>query len=1275
MKLLGRLFALCFTLLTMILVFTVYLLHSPNGLEWGYRFAAILLPGELTIEHLEGRLRGPLTLQGVHYRNDKMDLQMAQLAMQWQPGALVGGTLKINSLTISGLHIVNEPASTKTIALPDVHLPISVKIDQATVHDLRVAEQGESTPFTLLDASLSNAEFKHHQLHLQHLSLTAPHYQLTATGDLTPQQDYPLDLDVQWSVDGGEYGKIAGRTKLSGDLRQLKLHHQFISPVHAELSGTVTDALTNLSWQAELKVPEIGLQTLREQWPSLTLSGTVHGSGTLHSIHSEGDIHSNYQSLTADHRFDLDYADDILKINRLETTLARSGTRLTLHGSLDHLTQQAQATLEGSWQGLRWPLQGESRIHSDAGHFRLAGTLDHYQIHVDGDLAGAQVPTGTWSVDGEGTPRDLTITTATGRFLGGNSTANGKLVWQPQLHWEAAMQSSDLNPGEKWPEWPGHLAVSARASGAITDGIMQISVALTQLQGELKSMPIDGDGALTMRGEQLHLAKLRLDSGGNHFTAQGSLHDTWNMQWQVTTTDVDKSKIFSPTPPLPTGEGQSEDGRFPRFAGRLQGSGAISGPRDDPLFTASLSGRQLNIADNHIGEINLVMAVDVQDRVPAVLELEAHDATHGNLRLDSIRLHGEGTGQGHQLQLFATASNSTLALELNGQYRHQQWTGTVDGLDIVAPVAGHWQLAAPTRITLDLSAAHLDELCLHQVDARICTQAKWSAQSGWETRGLLRNVPLSLIKDWLPSGVSLAGGLDGDIQAGADASGRINGKAAVQLKLGLIPPGPPGRDDLSASIIYHQAHATITLDEQNLTFQLTTELPDGGGMQGAITIGRKALPAPLGNGQSDLDTALSGQLKGDIKELSLLPVLIPGVEHTQGHLLITLTIAGSLDKPRVIGELRLENGSAAIPALGINLEAISLVARGDEQGHLRFDSHLNSKGGTLRLGGELHYDKVHGLNLQAQFNGDKAEIVNTPEYRVLASPNMHISLQDHRIDLDGELFIPEANLRPRDVSGAVSASDDVIIVNAESPPASATRWQIYSQVRLRLGEFVKFNGFGLQGLLKGDITLVDEPQHPTIARGELSITNGEYHAYGQNLQIDRGRLLFIGGPVDNPGLDIRAVRQIQEVTAGILVRGTIKSPQVQLFSDPAMAETDALSYLLTGQPISQASSTQGQQLYGAALSLGLAGSGLLADQIGRRFGIDELTVESGGSFGGGALVIRHYLSPKLYISYGVGLMEQFNAFLIRYQLSRRWSLEADSGVTTGADIVYTLERK
>jgi translocation and assembly module TamB len=1254
MKWLGRLFALLFTLLTALMVFTVYLLHSPNGLQWTYRFASVLVPGELTIDRLDGRLRGPLSLRGVHYRNDNMDLQIAQLDLHWQPGALVTGSLQIDDLAVVGLHIVSAPSTAKNNALPDILLPISVKIDHATLHDFSSATRDVDGSIILTDAILSNAEFKQHQLQLQRLTLTAPHYRLSVTGDLTPQRTYPMDLSIDWSADGGEYGKLAGQGRLSGDLQQLKIHHQLTAPVRAVLDGVVSDALSNLTWQADLSAPEIKLQTLRAQWPALTLGGKIHGKGNLQRIQAEGELNSHFQSLSADHRFALVYEKDTLRLSRFDTTLAKSDARLSLHGTLTGLAQQARVDLEGDWQGLNWPLQGEAALRSDVGHFTLAGTLDSYHLQAKGGLAGHRIPSSTWSLSADGTPQALTVTQLEGKLLEGSLTANGKLALQAPMHWDAALQGSHLNPGAQWPDWPGQLAFTAHGSGDINDGSVRTHIELSSLQGKLKNFPVDGDGAINIDGDRFDLSKLRIDAGGNHFIASGSLQDTWMAQWQITATDL---------APL-----------LPGAAGRLQGSGGISGPRDNPMFSASLIGQQLHVADKHVGEIDLVMAVDTQGLLPSMIQIEAHDATFGASRLESLRLRGDGNARHHQLQLSAMGASAKAAITISGSYQRQQWTGTVDKLDIDAPVAGRWQLAEPAQAALDPSSAHLDELCLRQEKAHLCAKAQWSTQSGWKTQASLRAVPLSLFKDWMPSGIALAGSLDADAQAD-NAAGLITGKADVRLKAGVVHPTVLGKGETGPSIVYHQTHLTIILDNQSLTTKLQAALSDGGAMEGSLAIERIALPAPLGKGQSDIDTALFGQLHGDIKELSLLPALIPGVEHTQGRLFTTLTITGSLDKPRAIGEVRLENGSATIPALGINPEAITLVAHGDEQGRLRLDVQLRSKGGTLRLGGDLHYDKASGLNIQAQLNGDQAEIMNTPEYHVLASPNIHLSLKGHRIDLDGELFIPEANLRPRDVSGAVSASDDVVIISAEGPPAPETRWLIYSQLRIRLGDFVKFSGFGLKGLLKGDMTLVDTPQQPTVAHGELSIIGGEYHAYGQKLEIDRGRLLFIGGPVDNPGLDILAVRHIQEVTAGITVRGTLKAPQVQLYSEPAMEDTDALSYLLTGQPISQATSSQGQQLYGAALSLGLASGGLLASKIGQRFGIDELTVESGGTFGAGALVIRHYLSPKLYISYGVGLMEHFNIFLMRYQISRRWFLEAESGVQSGADIVYTLERK
>ena len=1262
MKLLTRLIALLLTALSAALLIFVFLLLSPQGLEWTYRFATVLLPGELSIQQLEGRLRGPLRLSGVHYHNDHIDVHLAQLDLQWRPGALVEGKLHIGNLAVNGLHIRQAPSTAGTTTdttadtLPDIRLPLRVQIDHAELHDFSYATGGEDNGLVLGDAELRNATFRRGQLSLEQLTVNAPRYHFSVAGNLSPQRDYPLDLSVQWSADGGDYGSLAGSGRLRGDLHKIDVQHQLTSPLRAELRGAITDPLDKLGWQGEVSWAAIDLHKLHAAWPALTVSGKVHGSGDLSHVQAEGEVRSAYENLHADHRFliDYDHGRDTLKVERLTTTLREIGSTLTVHGTLSQLSRIPRAELAGNWQKLSWPLHGEAALRSAAGTFSVAGNMDDYQLQLAGTLAGNQVPSADLSLAAAGNTQALTLTRAELQTLGGNINISGRVDWQAAPRWQMNIQGHGLDPGKQWPAWPGRLALAAEVDGGLVDNSLQTQVTLSHLHGELKAIPVDADAALSLQGDRVHLSKLRIESGGNRLTAAGTLQDQWNLDWQVSAAELARL--------------------LPDSGGTLQGSGRVTGTRLRPSLTASLAGQQLRFADNRIGKLSLVMAVDSQGQIPSTLEIEADDADVGVRHFDTVRLRADGTARHQQVQLFVDSPAARLAMTLSGAYRQQQWHGSLDRIDLDIPTAGHWQLAAPAAISITQSAAQLHEFCLQQDHARLCTAATAGAADDWQLRTSAHEMPLSLFEAWLPSGSALSGKLDGQGRLGATPTTPVSGELEIKLQAGVISPATLGTNTPTAHIAYHGGELKASLDAQSLNTNVHIDLADGE-VRGALRIERAALPAPLGGGETGRDDALVGQLQGDIRDLSLLPAFIPGIEHTQGHLFSTLSIAGSWDRPRVTGELRLENGTVTIPSLGLNPQDIDVVLRGDEQGRLHLDAQLRSKDGGLNLGGEIEYVRPQGWDIQARLTGERAEIVNTPEYHILASPDIKLNVKGHRIELTGELFIPEANLRPRDVSGAVSPSDDVVIVNAEGGAPQEERLQIFTNLRIRLGNYVKFTGYGLRGLLNGDFVLSDEPQKPTVARGELSVVNGEYRAYGQKLTIDRGRLLFFGGPVDNPGLDIRAVRKIQTVTAGIMVRGTLKAPQVQLFSEPAMAETDALSYLLTGQPMNQATSTQGQQLYGAALSLGLAGSGLLASQIGQRFGIDQLTVESGGSFGTGALVIRHYLSPKLYISYGVGLVERLNIFLMRYQISRIWALEAESGTQSGADLVYTLEKK
>lgn len=1251
MKRLLRLLVISTVLIAGIWLGASTLFNTQHGLTWTMRLISAVVPGELSVQQIEGRLLGPITLTGVTYRNETMQIDIPRLTLRWQLGRLPLDKLHINELALSDITIQRFGSSDAgSSSLPAIELPLAVEIEQVSAGTLRMAEANAEPTVIFNHLTLRDLEFKGESLQLQQLSLQAPRYEVQLAGNVTTRDYFPLDVTLTWTAHDANDNTFAGKGTVRGDLRRLKLDQQLVTPAQAAVRATIDDPLRNLRWQAELSATELDLQKFNPAWPAVTLSGALQGKGDLQRVSADGEVRSRYAGIKTVHQLAVRYDQDQLTLERFDTRLANDTAALALRGTLT-LGEALRVDLTGNWQDLHWPLQGDALLSSKKGQLTLKGTPENYRVAVAGDMTGNNLPVGNWNIEADGSLESLAITRAAGHLLGGNVTAQGSVVFQP-LSWDVALSGRDLDPATLHSAWPGHLAFDVHSNGALRDGALQAQVELTHLEGEIAAVPVEADAILALQGDRLELTRAHIASNGNRFSAFGTLADEWNVHWQIIAPDLDK---------LVAG------------GGGLQGSGDVFGPRDHPQLTASLAGQQLNATQTHIGEIELVMAVDILGRIPSIIEIQARNIKTAGQQIDSLELRGDGTAERHTAQLSALSPQGSLALDLDGALADQHWQGTIAGLDIDTPALGHWELQAPAPLTATQNSAQLSDLCLHQQTANLCTAAVWSQQDGWQAQAAAHAVPLSLLKEWMPSGAELEGELEAEAHAMADAGGFITGIFHTHYKAGLMPPLIPGKDEAPPTV-FHEGRVTLSLNEQALIAQIDSDLAEGGAIQGELEIVRSGLPKPLGGGQTDAE-AVTGHLTGDVKDLSLLPALIPGVEHTQGRLVTTLTATGSWNTPQIKGEMRLEDGSAVIPALGITPHDIKLVARGDERGHVHVDGKLRSKDGTLKLTGDMQYDHDQGLSIKAQLSGNRVEVANTAEYYVLASPKIRLNVQGRRIDFDGEIAIPEANLRPRDASGAVSASGDVVIIEAEGPTDRGPRWEIYSKLRLTLGDFVKFSGFGLNGMLRGDITLVDEPQKPTVARGELNIKDGEYRAYAQKLQVDRGRLLFFGGTVDNPGMDIRAVRVIEDVTAGIQVSGTLKAPQVQVFSEPAMAEADALSYLLLGRPLNKATTSEGQQLYGAALSLGLAGGGLLANQIGERFGIDDLRVESGGSFGEGALVIRHYLSPKLYISYGVGLMEQFNIFLMRYQISRRWALEAESGLHSGADMVYTLEKK
>jgi translocation and assembly module TamB len=278
-----------------------------------------------------------------------------------------------------------------------------------------------------------------------------------------------------------------------------------------------------------------------------------------------------------------------------------------------------------------------------------------------------------------------------------------------------------------------------------------------------------------------------------------------------------------------------------------------------------------------------------------------------------------------------------------------------------------------------------------------------------------------------------------------------------------------------------------------------------------------------------------------------------------------------------------------------------------------------------------------------------------------------MTLDEQAMNITGSLTIPEADIQPTQFNSSVSASKDVVVITQEQSN-EASAFPTHINVQLILGDKINLTALGFKARLTGDLLATGNASQQLQGKGQIVIKEGVYNAYGKKLTINDGKILFTGGPIDNPGLDIKAIKRSDEYLVGIQISGLADAPDIKLFSDPSMSDDEILAYLVLGKPLAQASVADAAILASAAAGFGGNGEG-----IAQKFGLDKLEIEGEGKEDA-SVELGKNLSPNLYVGYGIGIFDPVNTVNIRYQLSKIWSLRAESGQESGIDLLYTHER-
>ncbi|MEX2353307.1 MAG: translocation/assembly module TamB domain-containing protein, partial [Gammaproteobacteria bacterium] len=408
-------------------------------------------------------------------------------------------------------------------------------------------------------------------------------------------------------------------------------------------------------------------------------------------------------------------------------------------------------------------------------------------------------------------------------------------------------------------------------------------------------------------------------------------------------------------------------------------------------------------------------------------------------------------------------------------------------------------------------------------------------------------------------------------------------------------------------------------------------------------------------------------------DLSFISTISPRLVDVNGELDIDMSVIGKISSPDISGRFLIADASFILPEAGIEVSEIAINGNTTAAGGYELNGRASSGGGDLQFTANIQ--ELPGM-ITAGITGNKVEIMNLPEIRSLASPDIQLEFLPDTTRIKGMVEITDTLIDLDEIRGSATLSDDVVFTEQATnlPPRSQTRTD--ARLTIRLGDNNRIQGQGITGALTGNLEIFSTRQGQMLGNGEISIIDGRFSAYGQSLQIRQGSLIYSNNQLDNPELRITAVRVVNggNITAGIQVSGFLSNPVIELFSNQGLSDDEILAYIVFGRPISSLTSGEGADLVGAATSIGLRNSGFLTKRLSSTFQLDDVQINAEAGTEDASLLVGKYLTPKLYISYVMGLFDNFSTAKIRYDINNTWSLEARSGEDVSVDIYYQIDK-
>lgn len=1326
---LGRSFWRILLLLLLLIVLVSLPILAILGSETGSRWVleqGLGVQKTLTMRYQSGTFLGGLELADVHLKTSKLDLQIRHVLARWSLLQLLRAEIQLEQLQVQGasLHLLTPPTHQPT------HLPILVIPVRVVLHDVRLEQAelwsyGATRPQTLDRLTLKGywvgARLRLHDLQadqavIGHLQLKGSvrmigNYPVEATGRLTYK---PFQAQGWQPVD----------LQLSKEIANLDVKLASKGPLTATASGHIQPLLPDLPYRARLQWQPLSLpwwpeQALASRGGNLEVTGDKHGLRALGQAQLSGKQlppgqyevkgATNWQSATIDYfKFnglggklqasgDVNWHEGIawkLSAQLQQIDLARQWPvpRMALPVLTGKLESKGRATAKGSevtasarlaggeswdvqekgnswlwdlksaqqvqarWSNVARDVPGLESLRSGKGALDFKGSLKDYRLTLGTDLQSPRLPAGQWAGEISGGDRHINIEHLDYNGDAGHLNVAGELDVGPVLSWQGALVLGDFSTAWLSENWSGQFTGHLTGRGQWGQQVREIHIEESHLTGSLREQPLLVDGPVDVRLPEGHWPEvwshgLKAAWGENEVQATGGLRaGQWDLQSRLQLRNV--------------------TALVPQLQGSVQGTLALKGEERLPDVQADLSGERFGVPALRAHDFSLQAEMLRLGEAQSQITLHANGmTTAGGASYGAVNATLAGTREAHHLQWQAgdeqLKANGTLTGGLNAETF--DWKGALETGQVVLP-SMTWQQDQPAAMAWSQTSHQLQLAphCWSSAEAHLCSKEEMLVGPVGKIDLSLEGLRAERLASLMPEGLRVTGLIAGGVRGGwregehPALTGELHADKG-ELQLTRDEPLPP------LVLGYDRVALTLEAAEQlHLQFDLVS-----------ADIGQGRMLAELN--PYDETRALSGTVSLKGLRLDVFQPFFPALSTLAGAVSADGRLQGTLRQPEFWGSVQLADGEVALHQLPVHIHDIN--SRIDVKGNAAdINGSMKSGEGTANLTG--HADWAEQPRLTLGLKGERFELRQQPQLLAEIDPDLNLVVVPGQIDLTGTVRVPmgRLNLKPL-TDKAVPLSSDVRIVSTEEGErariVSATQnWVVNADISVLLGDDVFFHGYGVNGRLMGGLRLRQQGKRGLEANGEVELDkDSRYDAYGQRLQIRRGRLIFAGN-LTQPGLDVEAVREIDSKVVGVRVEGRANAPEATLFSDTAMSQEEIISYLVLGRPLDTSGKAEGGNgnlaAAAAAIKLGATGGAGLTTQIGETLGITDLAVDAEGSGDDTQFTVSGYLSPKLYLRYGVGIFTPVNSATIRYKINAKLYLEAVSSLENAIDLFYNL---